>query len=477
MVGSRVLWAVGSCLWAQTSSAAWIGHVQPPRTPQQQQQQQRRRQQHQRSRSVVAAEDAGWKKKKVVVTGLGTLTSLGNDADTFFNNLLDGKCGIQTVTRFDPELSAVKIASEVRDFDVNEFWEPKDAKRYDRYAHLAMGAAKLAMADAGLDKDDVDGKRFGVLIGSGVGGLESVEKSCRILTEKGPKRITPFLLPSIIGNTAGSMVAIELGAKGPNFGIVSACATGTHALGEALKNLQLGEADVMLAGGTEAAVTPLGFAGFASMRAMCTTGNDNPQTASRPFDADRAGFVMGEGAGVLLLETEEHALARGAKIYCELAGYSANCDAFHITAPHPEGEGMADCLANAMASAGVKPTDVQYINAHGTSTPLNDKFETMAFKRVFGDHASKLKISSTKGATGHLLGAAGGVEAAVVCKVLQTGQIPPTINYDTPDPDCDLDYVPNKKFVSETPLEVAITDNLGFGGHNAALVFKRYPAA
>jgi len=411
------------------------------------------------------------------VTGLGTFTSLGHDADEFFNNLLEGKCGIDRVQRFDEELSAVKIASEVKDFDVSKYWAPKDAKRYDRYAHLAMAAAKTAMSDGGLDKDDVDSKRFGVLIGSGVGGLESVEESCRILFNKGPRRITPFLLPSIIGNTAGSMVAIELGAKGPNFGIVSACATGTHALGEALKYLQLGEADVMLAGGTEAAVTPLGFAGFASMRAMCTTGNDSPQTCSRPFDADRSGFVMGEGAGVLLLETEEHALKRGAKIYCELAGYAANCDAFHITAPHPEGEGMSDCLSAACASAGIETTDVQYINAHGTSTPLNDKFETMAYKRVFGEHAHKLKISSTKGAIGHLLGAAGGVEAAICCKVLEKGEIPPTINYQTPDPDCDLDYTPNVKYVSDTPLEVAISDNLGFGGHNAALVFKRYPSS
>lgn len=381
------------------------------------------------------------------------------------------------MTRFDESLSAIKISSEVKDFDVTKYWEPKDAKRYDRYAHLAMAAAKTAMSDGNLDKDDVDSNRFGVLIGSGVGGLESVETSCKILFDKGPKRISPFLLPSIIGNTAGSMVAIDLGAKGPNFGVVSACATGTHALGEALRYLQLGEADVMLAGGTEAAITALGFAGFASMRAMCTSGNDNPQTCSRPFDADRSGFVMGEGAGVLLLETEEHALARGAKIYCELAGYAANCDAFHITAPHPEGEGMANCLANAMQSAGVDKEEVQYINAHGTSTPLNDKFETMAYKRVFEEHAPKLKISSTKGALGHLLGAAGGVEAAICCKVLETGSIPPTINYNTPDPECDLDYVPNTKFVSETPLEVAISDNLGFGGHNAALVFKRYPAA
>ena len=412
-----------------------------------------------------------------MVTGLGTFTSLGHDATEMFNNLLDGKCGIDRITRFDEALSPIKIASEVKDFDVTKFWEPKDAKRYDRYAHFAMAAAKTAMVDGKLNKDDVNSKRFGVIIGSGVGGLESVEESCRILFNKGPKRITPFLLPSIIGNTAGGLVAIELGAKGPNFGVVSACATGTHAIGEALRFLQMGDCDVMLAGGTEAAITPLGFAGFASMRAMCSDGNENPKTCSRPFDAERSGFVMGEGAGVLLLETEEHALKRGAKIYCELAGYAANCDACHITAPHPEGEGMSDCLQMAVESAGIKLTDVQYVNAHGTSTPLNDKFETMAYKRVFGDHAHKLKISSTKGALGHLLGAAGSVEAAICCKVIETGSMPPTLNYKTPDPECDLDYIPNVKFVSDKPVEVAISDNLGFGGHNAALVFKRYQKA
>jgi 3-oxoacyl-[acyl-carrier-protein] synthase II len=410
-----------------------------------------------------------------VVTGLGTFTSLGHDAETMFSALLEGKCGITEVTRFDASRVGSQIASEVKDFDIGKWWEPKSAKRYDRYSHFAMAAAKEAMTDGSLDHKDVESNKFGVLIGSGVGGLEAVQESCSILMNKGPKRITPFLLPSIIGNTAGSMVAIELNAKGPNFGIVSACATGTHALGEALKYIQSGEADVMLAGGSESAITELGFAGFGSMRAMCTTSNDSPLTASRPFDTDRSGFVMGEGAGVLLLEDEEHALKRGARIYCELAGYSANCDAHHITAPHPEGEGMSNCLQNAMASAGVAKEEVEYINAHGTSTPLNDKFETMAYKRVFGDHAPKLKVSSTKGAIGHLLGAAGGVEAAITCKVLQTGEIPPTINLDTPDPECDLDYVPNVKYVSPTPINVAITDNLGFGGHNAALVFKRYP--
>ena len=409
-----------------------------------------------------------------MVTGLGTFTSLGNDADTLFQNLLDGKSGIGPVTSFDTANSAVKIGAEVKDFDVTQFWDPKDAKRYDRYAHLAMGAAKTALADGGLAAEDIKNpKRFGVLIGSGVGGLQSIETSCKILIEKGPKRITPFLLPSIIGNTGGSMVAIELGAKAINYGIVSACATGTNALGEALKTLQLGEADVMLAGGTEATVTQLGFAGYSSMQAMCTTANDAPEAASRPFDADRSGFVMGEGAGVLLLETEEHAKARGAKIYCELAGYAANCDAHHITEPHPDGEGLADCLTAAMAKAGVSKDANIYINAHGSSTVENDKYETAAFKRAFGEHAKGLKVSSTKGATGHLLGAAGGVEAAIACKVLQTGNIPPTINLHNPDPACDLNYVPNT-MVADEGLEAVISNSVGFGGHNAALVFKKY---
>jgi len=416
----------------------------------------------------------GFRKRKVVVTGLGTFTSLGHDVHEFFANLLDGKCGIAPVTSFDTTGHQTTIGAEVTDFDFTKYWNEKEGKRHDRYAHLAMAAAKTAIEDSKIEIDSVARERFGVLVGSGVGGLAAVEKSCDILMHKGPKRITPFLLPSIIGNTAGSMIAMEFGAMGPNYGIVSACATGTHALGEALKFIQYGEADVMLAGGAEATITPLGFAGFNSMRAMCTTSNDSPKTASRPFDADRAGFVMGEGAGVLVLESEEHALERGADIYCELAGYAATCDAHHITAPHPEGEGMYICLKAAMDRAGVKPEQVGYVNAHGTSTPLNDKFETIAYKRAFEEHAHKIKISSTKGATGHLLGAAGGVEAAICCKVLQTSEIPPTINYRTPDPDCDLDYVPNEKYVSPAPLEVAISDNLGFGGHNAALVFKRY---
>ena len=412
---------------------------------------------------------------KVVVTGLGTLTSLGHDPDTLFQNLLAGKCGIRHIQRFDTHNHQTTIAAELNDFNVADYWDAKDAKRHDLYSHYAMAAAVRAMDDASLEPDMVaDKSKFGVLVGSGVGGLATVEQSCDILFNKGPRRITPFLLPAIIGNTAGSMIAMRFGAMGPNYGIVSACSTGTHAIGEALKYIQSGEASVMLAGGSEATITPLGFAGFNSMRAMCTTSNDSPQTASRPFDADRAGFIMGEGAGVLVLEAEEHAVARGARIYCELSGYAATCDAHHITAPHPEGIGMANCLKNALKSAGVEPSQVDYINAHGTSTPLNDKFETLAYKSVFGEASKSVKISSTKGATGHLLGAAGGVEAAITAKTLQTGEIPPTINYNTPDPDCDLDYVPNVKCVPDGGVRVAVSDNLGFGGHNAALVFKRY---
>merc|ERR1719454_1488805 len=315
-----------------------------------------------------------------------------------------------------------------------------------------------------MDLGAVEKSRFGVIVGSAFGGMETFETQTLNLN-KG-KKISPFCIPALLGNTASGIVGIELGAQGPNFGVASACAAGSHAIGEALRFMQNGEADIMITGGSEAAITPLSYAGFCAMKAMNSKFNDSPKKASRPFDADRAGFVMGEGAGVLLLESEEHAKARGAKIYCELAGYNANCDAFHITAPHPEGEGMSACLLNALDNAGLKYDDVDYINAHGTSTPLNDKFETLAYRVAFKEHAPKIKISSTKGAIGHLLGAAGGVEAAICCKVLEKNQVPPTINYNTPDPDCDLDYVPNTKYVPDHDLQVAISDNLGFGGHN-----------
>lgn len=413
----------------------------------------------------------GFPKERVVVTGIGVITSLGQTITAFWDNILAGKSGIDRVTAFDPTDYPSQVGAEVRDFDPTQYMDPKETKRSDRYTHFAMAASRRAIEDSGLNIDAVNSKRFGVIIGSGIGGMETIEKQAIALFEKGPRRVSPFMIPSLIANIASGVVAIEFKAKGPNFSVVSACATGSHAIGEALRYMQRGEADIMLAGGTEAAINRLGYAGFCAMRAMSTSFNDTPSRASRPFDLNRDGFVMGEGAGVLLLETLSHAKARGAKIYCELAGYAATCDAYHITSPHPEGEPLADCLNLALEDADLAPTAVQYINAHGTSTPYNDKFETMAFKRVFGDHAHKLAISSTKSMTGHLLGAAGAIEAAIAVKSVETGFVPPTINYETPDPECDLDYIPNVK--RQLAVDVAVSDNLGFGGQNAALVFKK----
>jgi len=408
---------------------------------------------------------------KVVVTGLGVVSALGS-GDEFWDALLAGQCGIDAITAFDASKFPTTIGAEVKDFDEKPwFSSPKTAKSTDRFTHLAVAASKMALEDASIDLDAVDKERFGVIVGSAFGGMETFEKMT-LNNDKG-KKVSPFTIPMLLGNTASGIIGIEVGAMGPNFGVASACAAGSHALGEALRHMQNGAADMMLAGGTEAAITPLSFAGFCAMKAMCSSYNDDPKHASRPFDANRAGFVMGEGAGVLLLETEEHAKARGATIYCELAGYSATCDAHHITTPHPEGAGLATCLQKAIDDAGVAPEEVDYINAHGTSTAYNDKFETMAIKKVFGEHAYKLAISSTKSMTGHTLGAAGGIEAVVAAKVMQTGKVPPTINYQDADPDCDLNYVPNIAQTIEKP-RAAISDNLGFGGHNAALVFKAY---
>lgn len=411
-------------------------------------------------------------RKKIVVTGLGTVTAVGS-GDEFWSNLIGGVSGVDTITSFDASRFPTTIGAECKDFDAKQYFDnAKNVKATDRYTHLAMAASRMAVEDAGLDLSAVQNSRFGVVVGSAFGGMDTFEKQVLQL-DKG-KKISPFAIPQLLGNTASGMIAIELGAEGPNYGVASACAAGSHAMGTALRHLQNGEADLMLTGGAEAAITPLSFAGFCAMKAMCSTFNDNPKAGSRPFDAARAGFVMGEGAGVLLLETEEHAKARGAKIYCEFAGFAATCDAHHITTPHPEGRGLSECLRLALSDAGVAPTDVAYINAHGTSTAYNDKFETMAYKKVFGDHASNLFISSTKSMTGHTLGAAGGIEAAVCAKVMQTGDVPPTLNYETPDPECDLNYTPNKAHKLEAPKAV-ISDNLGFGGHNAAVVFKAYP--
>ena len=361
------------------------------------------------------------------------------------------------------------IFSGLKDFSIDGYMDPKEAKRNDLYARYAVVAAMKAMEDAGLKVGDVEPSRIGCIIGSGIGGMETIEAQSQILFEKGARRVSPFMIPALISNMAAGLVGILCKAKAVNYSTVSACASGSHALGEALRHMRHGDADVMIAGGAEAAITRLGFAGFGNMKALST--NPDPATACRPFDADRDGFIMGEGAGILILETYEHAVARGARIYAEFAGYGASCDAYHITSPDPDGEGLAICFKQAIDDAEISPEDVDYINAHGTSTPYNDKFETAAIKRVFGDHAKKLAVSSTKSMTGHLLGAAGGVEAAATVLAIANGIIPPTINYRTPDPDCDLDIVPNE--ARKADIKVGISDNLGFGGHNAALVFKK----
>jgi len=411
-------------------------------------------------------------KERIVITGIGVISPLGDGIATFWDALKNGKSGIGKVSLFDASELNCQVAAECKDFNAEKYMDPKEAKRSDRYTHFAVAAAKLAMIDSGLKSgENVIPERFGVLIGSGVGGMDTIEKQARAFIERGPRRVSPFMIPNLLANMSSGVVAIELNAKGVNFSVVSACATGTHAIGEALLHLQLGREDVIIAGGSEAAVTPLSFAGFCAMKAMATNFNDEPQRASRPFDADRCGFVMGEGAGVIVLERYEHAVARGAKIYCEVAGYGATCDAYHITSPDIEGRGLSQCLKRTMEGAEVSLEDVDYINAHGTSTPYNDKFESAAIRKVFGEKANRLMVSSTKSMTGHLLGAAGAIEAAVCAKVIEDGIVPPTINYEHPDPECDLDYVPN--VARKADVKIAISTNLGFGGHNGALLFKK----
>jgi 3-oxoacyl-[acyl-carrier-protein] synthase II len=409
--------------------------------------------------------------KRVVVTGMGVVASLGHNVNDFWANIVAGKCGIDKVTLFDAKDYSCQIGAEVRGWDPAQHMDPKEVRRNDRYTHFGFCAAKQAIADAKLDMTNEDPDRVGVIIGSGIGGMWTIENQHKVLLERGPRKVSPFMIPALISNMCGGLVAIELGARGPNFGVVSACSTATHAIGESLRMIRGGEADVMVCGGAEAAITPLAYAGFCSMKAM-STNNENPQKSSRPFDLNRDGFIMGEGGAILVIESLEHALARGARIYCELAGYAATCDAYHITSPDPEGKGLAQSMIKAMRDANIEPHQVDYINAHGTSTPYNDKFETIAIKKIFGDHARKVNISSTKSMTGHLLGAAGSIEAIISVKAIETGIVPPTINYETPDPDCDLDYTPNVK--REAKIDVVLTDNLGFGGHNAALIFKRH---
>jgi 3-oxoacyl-[acyl-carrier-protein] synthase II len=414
--------------------------------------------------------DSAQSSPRVVVTGLGVVSSLGLDVESFWTSILAGRNGIKRVTQFDVTDYPCKIGAEIVDFDAAKHMDPKEARRNDRYTHFGFIAAKAAVADSALNPAAEDSDRMGVIIGSGIGGMHTYEQQLRILWERGPRKVSPFTIPSLISNMCSGLVAIEIGARGPNYSVVSACASGAHAIGEAFNALRRGDADVMVAGGSEAAITPFSYASFCSMKAM-STNNDQPEKACRPFDLNRDGFIMGEGAGILILETLAHAQARGARVYCELAGYGASCDAFHITQPDPEGRGLSLAMKRAVAVSGLRTDEIDYINAHGTSTPYNDKFETLAIKQVFGDHARKLMVSSTKSMTGHLLGAAGGVEALICAKAIQTGEVPPTINYEQPDPDCDLDYVPNVK--RQAPLRAVLTNNLGFGGQNAALVLRR----
>ena len=410
--------------------------------------------------------------RRVVVTGLGAVTPIGTGVDKYWNNLISGVSGIDIIKRFDPieEGLPVHIAGEVKDFNPENYFDKKDAQKVSDFIKFAVAAAEEAIRDSGILESRFDPYRVGVIVGTGIGGLRDIEEQQKVLMEKGPRRVSPFFIPYGISNMASGLIAIRFGFKGPNYCVVSACATGNHAIGDAMRLIQRGDIDVAIAGGCESAITPLGIAGFAVMKALSTR-NHEPQKASRPFDRDRDGFVMGEGAGMLVLEEYEHAKARGAKIYAELVGYGATDDAYHITAPCADGEGAYMCMKLALEDAGVSPEQIDYINAHGTSTPLNDKSETLAIKRLFGEHAYKLKISSNKSMIGHLLGAAGAVEAVATVKTIQTGIIPPTINLENPDPECDLDYVPNKAI--EFPVRYALSNSFGFGGTNACLLFKK----
>jgi 3-oxoacyl-[acyl-carrier-protein] synthase II len=410
-------------------------------------------------------------KIRVVVTGLGCVTPIGTGKDTFWNNLIKGTNGAGKITRFDPTGFTTTIAAEVKDFDPSLYMDKKDAKRIVRFIQFAIAASKLAVADAKLTIEGAAADRIGVIIGSGIGGIDFLEEQCKILLEKGPTRLSPFTVPWMIANMAAGQVSIYLGAKGPSSCTVTACASGTNSIGDAMKIIERGDADVMIAGGSEAAISPLGMAGFCAARALSTR-NDDPTHASRPFDISRDGFVMGEGSGIVVLESLEHALKRGAHIYAELAGYGMSGDAYHITSPAPDGNGATRAMKLAIKDAGLAPEDIDHVNAHGTSTSLNDKYETLAIKSAFGEHAKKLAISSNKSMFGHLLGAAGGVEAVATVLTVANDIVPPTINYETPDPECDLDYVPNT--ARKMTVRAAISNSLGFGGHNAVLAVKKY---
>lgn len=410
-------------------------------------------------------------KRRVVITGIGLVTPLGVGIETNWAALLAGRSGIRTVTRFDLTGFPVRIAGEVSNFDVQQFIDKKEARKMDLFVHYAIAAADLAIKDAGIDLAKLEGENTGVYVGSGIGGLGSIEDTHRVLLEKGPSRVSPYFIIQTIINEASAHISIRYKARGPNMSNVTACSTGAHAIGESFRMIQFGLADRMIAGGAEAPITPLSLAGFSSMKALSER-NDEPEKACRPFDAQRDGFVMSEGAGIVLLEELNSALDRGAKIYAEVAGYGLNGDAYHVTAPSPDGEGAARVMKLAIDEAGISPADIQYINAHGTSTPYNDRVETLAIKTVFGDQAKKVAVSSTKSMTGHLLGAAGGIEAGITALTIERQVIPPTINYEFPDPDCDLDYVPNKPRAAE--VIYALTNSFGFGGTNACLLLKKF---
>jgi beta-ketoacyl-acyl-carrier-protein synthase II len=408
--------------------------------------------------------------RRVVITGLGAVTPVGNDVTAMWESIVNGKSGIDVATRVDIEQFPAKVAAEVRDFEPEKYIDKKEARRMDLFTQYAVAASKMAVEDAGLVIDESNAERVGVWIGSGIGGMATWEEQHKKYLEKGPRRVSPFFVPMMIPDMAAGQVSIQLGAKGINSCTVTACASGASSIGDAFKAIQRGDADYMITGGTEAPISNMAFAGFSSSKALST--NPDPNTASRPFDKNRDGFVMGEGSGILILETLEAALERGAKIYGEIVGYASTGDAYHITAPAENGEGAARAMKLALEDADVAPKSVDYINAHGTSTDLNDKYETTAIRTVFGYHANRLAVSSTKSMTGHLLGAAGGVESVISVKAIQEGIIPPTINYETPDEECDLDYVPNE--ARKQDVNVVVSNSLGFGGHNVALVFKKY---
>jgi 3-oxoacyl-[acyl-carrier-protein] synthase II len=410
-------------------------------------------------------------KQRVVVTGVGMITPLGIGVEASWNNLIAGKPGIRKITQFDASAFATQIAGEVAGFSPEDYIEPKEIKKMDRFIHFSIAAASMAINDAGLKITDQNAEKIGVIVGSGIGGLHAIEHYHSVYLEKGPRKISPFFIPMLIVNLAAGQVSIKFGAKGPNSAMATACATGSHAIGDAYKIIQRGDAEIMIAGGTEAVITPLGIGGFNAMKALSTR-NTEPEKASRPFDAARDGFVMGEGAGILILERLEGAVDRGAKVYAEIVGYGMSADAYHITSPSPGGEGAARCMHMALRDGGIGPSEVDYINAHGTSTKYGDEIETNAIKTVFGEHAYKLAVSSTKSMTGHLLGAAGGVEAVVTILSIYNDIVAPTINLDSPDPECNLDYVPHQ--ARKTTVNYALTNSFGFGGTNACLLFKKF---